>query len=308
MSTPSDFETDHTGLQDSIGGHESCHLSLPLSDFLGVGEPKDQFDPGLRAAALSLDNSLSQLSSSPSSFSNTLLLEEVASSFEHDSDSDAPFVPPLPSQRVLRPRRCSVVFGPQQIDGDNDRVSESAGGNATDDEYLPDPPRNSFKRRREAKEDITSESLSLFPSRVRSPINFPLVYASAATRQSPKKTLAIIKSGPPVEWTAAEIEKWTCQVCGFVQHSKRKQDFKRHLRTHGPRSFVCCGIPIEDAGKYKKPATDKVRGEVDMSEVGWRIGGCRRPFSRLDALKRHLRTEFGRECLTELKFKGNARG
>lgn len=89
--------------------------------------------------------------------------------------------------------------------------------------------------------------------------------------------------------------EYKCPHCDYVQRNRRGPDFKRHVETHNAQhgDFVCCGVPLADAPGVGVPAA--VMGSVPVVYEGIAmVGGCRRSFSRRDALGRHLRRYAGR--------------
>jgi len=77
-----------------------------------------------------------------------------------------------------------------------------------------------------------------------------------------------------------------CPQCLYRPKDKRLPDFKRHLATHVAHlSKTCCaGVLIEDAAAFDIPEM----AELVFYNGKYRIGGCMRHFSRMDALRRHL--------------------
>ncbi|KAI0754204.1 hypothetical protein C8Q80DRAFT_1071602, partial [Daedaleopsis nitida] len=92
--------------------------------------------------------------------------------------------------------------------------------------------------------------------------------------------------------------KWQCPFCPHVQHNRRSPDFRRHLETHtSPEEssrWVCCGVPYSHARALGVPE-EVVREEAFEFMGMYMVGGCRKTFSRRDALSRHLRRAAG-EC------------
>ncbi|RPD60328.1 hypothetical protein L227DRAFT_575406 [Lentinus tigrinus ALCF2SS1-6] len=82
-----------------------------------------------------------------------------------------------------------------------------------------------------------------------------------------------------------------CPFCDYTQKGRRAQDLRRHIATHTRPTEVilwsCCGVPREAAAKHAVP--DAVLRKMD----GPMVGGCGQPFSRRDALQRHLRERKG---------------
>ena len=122
--------------------------------------------------------------------------------------------------------------------------------------------------------------------------------------QTPARALKRARIGkdtaPPDGWTAREIQKWSCKICGFIQRNQRQCDLKRHERTHTKtEAFICCGIREGASGKWIRPVPGDQRKEPVYIRGAWRVGGCQKTFTRLDALRRHLHSKPGLECTTD---------
>lgn len=95
-----------------------------------------------------------------------------------------------------------------------------------------------------------------------------------------------------------QANKWQCPFCPHIQHNRRSPDFKRHLETHTPREesprWVCCGVPYSQARALGVPE-EVIREEAFEFMGTCMVGGCKKTFSRRDALSRHLRKMAG-EC------------
>ena len=57
--------------------------------------------------------------------------------------------------------------------------------------------------------------------------------------------------------------------------------------------WVCCGVPFDDAELTKDIPAEMLREELFDYNGQLMVGGCRKTFSRRDALKRHLRAHKG---------------
>lgn len=213
--------------------------------------------------------------------------------------NDTPFEPPANSpkcQALLRSQlrrtaRKGIIAPTFDSDEENEYADvESDGGDASDDEYLPSSPLNPLKRRR--SESPAPESCS----------------ADSPAHKRPRVTHDVLKqkrkkSSVPEDWTTGDDEEWKCPhpPCQHRQYNKRLPDFKRHQKTHtgGPRP-ICCGVPYELAGSFVIDFKDEVRSTPkEFHGVKW-IGGCWKPFSRKDALLRHLnKSAEGRLCASE---------
>ncbi|KAI9066069.1 hypothetical protein FKP32DRAFT_1546784, partial [Trametes sanguinea] len=93
-------------------------------------------------------------------------------------------------------------------------------------------------------------------------------------------------------------DPWKCPYCPWVQKSKRSPDLKRHIKTHlrpehvDEPEWICCGVPLVDA--HEKDLPESITSEQPFVYAGeTMVGGCRKVFSRRDALMRHLRLRKG---------------
>lgn len=80
----------------------------------------------------------------------------------------------------------------------------------------------------------------------------------------------------------------TCPVCGYEQKNRRKPDLDRHIQSHyreaEPGRWQCLGLPVDEV-------TAMTMVNPWCFEGQWYAGGCRKTFSRSDALKRHIKNE-----------------
>ena len=92
---------------------------------------------------------------------------------------------------------------------------------------------------------------------------------------------------------AMRANNWQCPYCPYVQQSRRSPDLKRHIETHtrgkGVALWVCCGVPAVNGRELGVPAEVIRSAPIFDFEGVPMIGGCRKTFSRRDALARHLR-------------------
>ena len=73
---------------------------------------------------------------------------------------------------------------------------------------------------------------------------------------------------------------------------------------------MCCGVPVLNAIELGVPAAVVREAQAFEFDGVLMIGGCRKAFSRRDALKRHLQREKGR-CFGDalsLHQRGNREG
>ncbi|KAF7298872.1 hypothetical protein MIND_00835100 [Mycena indigotica] len=207
-----------------------------------------------------------------------------------------------PSRRVKSPPTTRLrvpVFNDEPLsDGEST-------GDASDDEYMPSPKLIPRKRAR-------SSSPARLPSAPYRAFSDPPAQSTSTESGRPAKRAR----PPPVsrnrQTTLAEVQQaeasdeyadFKCQVCGWIQHNKRIPDFKRHVKTHqreaddqANRGWCCVGVLVGDARHYSRIS----RGAEIYTHLGQqRIGGCRKTFSRRDALKRHLENS-NLKCVSEI--------
>ncbi|KAG6330696.1 hypothetical protein ID866_8396 [Astraeus odoratus] len=180
---------------------------------------------------------------------------------------------------LMRPKRTLSANPASRTRRDvpEDQADTESDGDATDDEYIPSPSLNPRKRPRPTRIVVSEKPIK----DTRCPPKRP--------RPTPpyRNTQAIPGTVPATQ----KNNPWACPYCTWIQRNRRTPDLKRHIRTHTrserPAQWVCCGVPLNDAGKYKLPA--------GAEPYNWQgrtmIGGCGREFSRRDALKRHLDNE-----------------
>ncbi|KAI0760575.1 hypothetical protein C8Q74DRAFT_239950 [Fomes fomentarius] len=98
-----------------------------------------------------------------------------------------------------------------------------------------------------------------------------------------------------IQPTASRTNPWQCPHCSYVQHNRRSPDYKRHVETHSPKKgqWVCCGVPVFDAQAQGVPES-MLHEEPFEHEGLLMVGGCKKTFSRRDALTRHLDSNKGR--------------
>lgn len=185
------------------------------------------------------------------------------------SDHEA-LEPELPISRK-RTRKCRISRKDQDAGSESDH---------DDDDYIPTSRSSGPKRRR-----ISSR----LPAHRPSPRNTTKSSSSNAQKRLSRNKRANFVVA--IETCNSFDLNLVCPECGWNQVNKRLPDFKRHLRTHtrpdeGDESqgWWCKGVPLEDAHRFNIS-----KGAQSFEFLGQeRIGGCRRTFSRRDALKRHL--------------------
>ncbi|KAL7279349.1 hypothetical protein ACG7TL_007190 [Trametes sanguinea] len=113
----------------------------------------------------------------------------------------------------------------------------------------------------------------------------------SSRRNAPATAAAYLSPAP-------SNDPWQCPYCPWIQKSKRSPDLKRHIKTHlrpehlDEPEWICCGVPLVDAHAKNLPTA--VTLEEPFAYAGEAmVGGCRKVFSRRDALMRHLRLRKG---------------
>ncbi|KAM5543627.1 hypothetical protein V8D89_002878 [Ganoderma adspersum] len=143
-------------------------------------------------------------------------------------------------------------------------------------------------------------------------------YPTPSPSPSPRTSTIVVASqrrNAPAR-TAAPVASNTrqCPYCPYIQRNRRSPDLKRHVKTHTRRAdiadWVCCGVPVVNAMERGVPAGTVQEAQVFEFDGMLMLGGCRKAFSRRDALKRHLRREKGK-CFGDalsLHQRGNREG
>lgn len=204
------------------------------------------------------------------------------------ASSDPPLLLP-PTSPIMgsgTPRRRRSV-STNQFDGRGDpeeQVDAESDVDSDDDEYIPSPSLNSRKRRRTTRTRVSTSAPPASAVRVAN-----ISHAAKRSRCSPPSRN--VQAMPGTVSTVPKNNPWACPYCKWVQRNHRTPDLKRHIRTHTrferPAQWICCGVPLKDAGRHALP-----EGAEPYNWQGkMMIGGCGREFSRRDALKRHLDNE-----------------
>ena len=205
----------------------------------------------------------------PSALANSPLLLPSAS----------PALRPLQSQHPSPASHASIASRDVEADTESD-------GDATDDEYVPSSSLNPSKRRRSTRFTAAAPLTPTASEKVGAEYT---PHPSKRPRSSPPSRN--VQAVPGTVSASQKNNPWACPYCKWVQRNHRTPDLKRHIRTHTrsgrPAQWVCCGVPLKDAGRYDLPE--------DAAPYNWQgkmmIGGCGKEFSRRDALKRHLDNE-----------------
>ncbi|KAI0754275.1 hypothetical protein C8Q80DRAFT_1094003 [Daedaleopsis nitida] len=130
------------------------------------------------------------------------------------------------------------------------------------------------------------------------PSSEPQQYGQLTTFKRRNAQISSAAVGTSARPSAQKKRSWKCPFCPHVQRNQRGPDLKRHIETHTPPEegvrWVCCGVPYIQASALGVP--DEVAREEPFEFAGtYMVGGCRKTFSRRDALSRHLRNTKG-EC------------
>ena len=131
---------------------------------------------------------------------------------------------------------------------------------------------------------------------------YPTPSPSPSPRTSSSTVFASQRRNAPARTAAPASSRannsWQCHYCPHVQRNRRSPDLKRHIRTHTRDAegadWVCCGVPVMNALELGVPAGTVREAQVFEFDGMLMVGGCRKAFSRRDALKRHLQREKGR--------------
>ncbi|RDB17846.1 hypothetical protein Hypma_000776 [Hypsizygus marmoreus] len=280
----------------SLHEEEAATDSDPDSDVeeLSLEYPTELSADLLRAQSIAAEDSVLSL---PSTLHNPLLALENCSVQQPSqkrnvksrrSVSRSPSaVPPTSSRRPTKDQSHSSLFSAP--DPDYDPVSES-DGDATDDEYVPSPPLNPLKRRRNSSvsskhQSHTSTSPRASPAAYeRRPTKKPRVPPPSRNEQA--SSMEAIRAA-----LASPNPDFICPFCGWKQMNQRVPDYKRHVRTHiravdndKSQGWWCKGVRLDDDLARNLPPSAEMYLFLDE----WRAGGCQRSFARRDALKRHL--------------------
>ncbi|KAI1787951.1 hypothetical protein LXA43DRAFT_1027027, partial [Ganoderma leucocontextum] len=130
----------------------------------------------------------------------------------------------------------------------------------------------------------------------------PSPYPSPSPEPSSRTSSVVIASqrrNTPAHAAApVPAESWQCPYCPYVQRSRRSPDLKRHIKTHtrgaDVADWVCCGVSVLNAVELGVPAATVREAQAFEFDGMLMIGGCRKAFSRRDALIRHLQREKGK--------------
>ncbi|PIL23212.1 hypothetical protein GSI_14521 [Ganoderma sinense ZZ0214-1] len=152
-------------------------------------------------------------------------------------------------------------------------------------------PQNVCPTRSSLRSGVRASSDSPSPSPYPSPSPEPYPHASSELIACRRR------NAPAFPSATISSNRWKCPHCPYVQRNRRSPDLKRHVETHTRSAhiaaWVCCGVPASNAVELGMPP-EAVRDAplFDFDGVTM-IGGCRKVFSRRDALIRHLRKREG---------------
>lgn len=107
---------------------------------------------------------------------------------------------------------------------------------------------------------------------------------------TPRRNAAVSPNARPV----VSKNSLKCSFCTYVAPKGRLPDLRRHVKTHGKKNedFMCCGVPLAEAKERGVP-TERMKEKPLVYQRIKMVGGCRKAFSRRDALLRHLRDNEG---------------
>ncbi|KAH9902581.1 hypothetical protein C8Q73DRAFT_670866 [Cubamyces lactineus] len=150
--------------------------------------------------------------------------------------------------------------------------------------------------------DISSPSPSAYATPPTSPTlelatSFSSLFISRPLKTTTRRNARVAARArhAPAPSSSLSANRWKCPYCRYVQTNQRKPDLARHINTHTStdEEWVCCGVPLGDAELTKDVPAEVLRKEPVFYNGLVMVGGCRKTFSRRDALKRHLRTREG---------------
>ncbi|KAI0762590.1 hypothetical protein C8Q74DRAFT_1220513 [Fomes fomentarius] len=230
--------------------------------------PRNPRDFVFRRQHSPIPSPLSNLSGTPK------LRDPGGTSTPHGHEVPVPLGSPI--TRKLAHRRAVRRLGPYPI---SSASSSSQSGDT------PSPPPTS-------PHSSTSSSTGSLPAS-----------SASGLKVSQRRNIRVDTSATPAQGSRSgaggkTIPEWMrtqqCPHCGADWSTRRRPDFQRHVDTHtrDDAHFACVGVPIHLAAAYGLDLVDVMRivekGDALLYDGQLMVGGCKCPFSRVDALKRHL--------------------
>ncbi|TBU37984.1 hypothetical protein BD309DRAFT_972839, partial [Dichomitus squalens] len=156
------------------------------------------------------------------------------------------------------------------------------------------PNRSARRAARAASRSSSHSSSSASPS----PVAEPHPGTSPRLVASTRRNAQVPSPNAHSSSSLIRTNRWACPHCPYVQHNRRSPDLKRHIETHTHGAdvamWVCCGVYALDALDQGVPVEVVRQGQIMDFDGVPMIGGCRKTFSRKDALMRHLKAQKGK--------------
>ena len=256
-------------------------------------------------ASITQTLSATHLLSSP--LVDPLTMTTYAPDFDHDCDSQVPSTP-VNESTASPPTTSSPPSSPRSGGSESDGEGETdytPPSDNDDEEYRPTPV-TSFRKqkmRKAASKYKFPRHAAYSPARSTSSESEKSATSSRArSRPHPYKPRISFRNFQRKDGTRL-IDKesdFQCPVvgCDYVQKNERIPDLRRHVMTHDrwmePGKWTCCGVGMERAFLYGRGIEEGMTKDEQTKAGAYffrgqlMIGGCRRVFSRRDALKRHV--------------------
>lgn len=225
------------------------------------------------------------------------------------ADVYAPTSPPASTMAPSSPATATAVFGERQAESapeSRKRENSTIYQQPTYSSSYPSPTPSSSASSSFPSPSPSSPASSsyFFPSPSSSASSsypsptFPSSSSSSRSRDSskpeviftPRRNIAVSPNARP----AVSKNPLKCSFCRYVAPKGRLPDLRRHVKTHGKKNedFKCCGVPLAEAKERGVPTERMKERPLVYQEIAM-VGGCRKAFSRRDALLRHLRDNKG---------------